>query len=88
MAREADLWREKLVGLEGSEVQELDALLQRVAEGDAPLPPNIEQTVTEVYDRAAGDLKRAYALGVVAEELQNLGYVVEAGFETGLRRSA
>ena len=82
MAQEAGQWREKLVGLEGSEVEELDAALQQVVDGEAPLPPNIEQTVREVYDRAAGDLKRAYALGVVAEELQNLGYVVETGFET------
>ena len=82
MAQEAQGWRDKLVGLEGSEVAELDAALKRVVDGEAPLPPNIEQTVTEVYDRAAGDLKRAYALGVVAEELQNLGYVVETGFET------
>ena len=44
------------------------------------MPP--AQKVEDVVARATEASNRAYALGVRAEELENLGYVVEAGFET------
>ena len=74
-------WRERLLGFEGAEVRELDADLRRVVDGD-PLSPGMAQRVEDVVARATETANRDYALDVIAEELGNLGYVVESGFET------
>ena len=80
-AARVEEWRERLLGFEAPEVQELDAELRRVAGGD-PLPPGMAQRVEDVVARATDAANRDYALGVITEELGNLGYVVESGFET------
>ena len=80
--RQVEQWRQRLLGLEGPEVEELDAALRRVVEEEGPLPPEMAQRVEDVAVRATEASNRAYALGVITEELENLGYVVEAGFET------
>ena len=82
MVAQAEQWRDRLLGLEGPEVEQLDAALRRIADGDEPLPPDMAQKVEDVVARATEASNRAYALGVVTEELENLGYVVEVGFET------
>ena len=79
---QAEQWRERLLGLEGTEVEQLDVALRRIADGDEPLPPDMAQKVEDVVARATEASNRAYALGVITEELENLGYVVEVGFET------
>ena len=55
--------------------------LQRVVEGDAP-PANLEEQVDRVTGEAREASNREDALTVIMEELENLGYVVESGFET------
>ena len=82
VARQVEQWREDLYGLEGSDVEALDRMLRQVADGEASLPPDAEQRVKRVVARAMQSWERDYALGVVAEELENLGYVVEEGFDT------
>ena len=82
VVRQVEQWRQRLLGLEGPEVEELDAALRRVVEEEGPLPPEMAQRVEDVAVRATEASNRAYALGVITEELENLGYVVEAGFET------
>ena len=79
---QAQQWRGRLLGLEGPEVEELEAALQRIVAGEAPLPPDMAQQVEGVAARATEASNRAYALGVITEELENLGYVAEVGFET------
>ena len=79
---QAEQWRERLLGLEGTEVEQLDVALRRIADGDEPLPPDMAQRVEDVVARATEASNRAYALGVITEELESLGYVVEVGFET------
>ena len=79
---QVEQWRQRLLGLEGPEVEELDAALRQAVDGDGPLPPDMAQKVEDVAARATEASNRAYALGVISEELENLGYVVEAGFET------
>ena len=79
---QAQQWRGRLLGLEGPEVEELEAELRRVVAGEAPLPPDMAQQVEGVVARATEASNRAYALGVITEELENLGYVAEVGFET------
>lgn len=74
-------WRERLMGLEGQAVDDLDNRLQRVVEGDAP-PADLEDQVDRVAGEAREASNREYALTVIMEELENLGYVVESGFET------
>ena len=80
--QQAEQWRERLLGLEGPEVEGLDAALRRVVDGQEPLPPDMGQQVEDVVARATEASNREYALGVITEELENLGYVVETGFET------
>lgn len=80
--RQVEKWREDIYGLQGSDVEQLDLMLRQVATGEAILPLDMEQRVEQVVARATAKWEQDYALGVVAEELQNLGYVVEAGFET------
>ena len=82
MVEQAEQWREELLGLEGQEVEELDRALREVVDGKASLPAGMAQTVEDVVARATEASDRAYALGVITEELENLGYVVETGFET------
>ena len=74
-------WRERLLGLEGQAVDELDKKLQRVVEGDTP-PADLEKQVDNIVVQARDASKRKYALTVITEELENLGYVVESGFDT------
>ena len=81
-AEQVEGWRERLVGLAGTEVAELDAALRRVLAGEEPLPRDMEQRVDDAVAGANAAATRDYALGVVREELENLGYVVEAGFRT------
>ena len=80
-------WRRQLSGLEGPEVEELDRELRQVADGQAVPPPDMEQKVEGVVARAA-ESSRAHALGVIAEELGNLGYVVEVDLETASARGS
>ena len=77
-------WRERLAGLEGPAIQALDRDLRRLVEGGAPpaVPPDMAQRVENVAARAAEASDRDHALDVIAKELENLGYVVEAGFAT------
>ena len=77
-------WRERLVGLEGPAVRELDRDLRRLVEGGAPLavPQDMAHRVENVAARAAEASDRDLALDVITKELENLGYVVEAGFAT------
>ena len=79
---QAEQWRVRLLGLEGQEVEALDKELRQVVDRQRPLPPDMEQKVDDVVARAIEASNRDYAMGVITEELQNLGYVVEAGFET------
>ena len=72
----------ELAGLGGSEVEELDTMLQQAAEGQGALPADMEQRVAEAATRAAEERKRDYVMEVVAAELENLGYVVAEEFET------
>ena len=74
--------REELAGFAGAEVEQLDATLQQVADGSGALPQDMERQVAEAVARATERRNRDYVMEVVAEELQNLGYVVEEGFET------
>ena len=82
VVRQVEQWRQRLLGLEGPEVEQLDAALQRVVDEQGPLPPDMAHKVETVVARATETSNRAYALGVITEELENLGYVVEEGFET------
>ena len=82
IVEQAEQWRERLLGLEGTEVEELDRALRQVVEGQASLPADMAQRVEDVVARATAASDRAYALDVITEELENLGYVVETGFET------
>ena len=82
MVAQVEQWRERLLGLEGPEVEQLDAALRQVVDGEEPLPPDMAQRVEDVVARATEASNRAYALGVITEELESLGYVVEVGFET------
>ena len=82
MVEQVGQWRVRLLGLEGSEVEELDQVLQQVAAGQASLPADMAQKVEGVVARATEAAGRDHALGVIREELENLGYVVETGFET------
>ena len=82
MVAQAEQWRDRLLGLEGPEVEQLDVALRRIVDGEEPLPPDMAQKVEDVVARATEASNRAYALGVLTEELENLGYVVEVGFET------
>ena len=84
VAGRVEQWRGRLAGLEGPSVQELDRDLRRLVEGGAPavVPPDMEQRVDSVVAGAAEASDRGYALSVIAEELENLGYVVETGFDT------
>ena len=82
MVEQAEQWRERLLGLEGPEVEELDRALRQVVDGQASLSPDMAQKVEDVVARATEASDREYALGVITEELENLGYVVEVGFET------
>ena len=77
-------WRGRLRGLEGPEVEELDAALGQVADGQGSLPADMAERVEAVAARAAEASDRAYALGVWREELESLGYVVETGLEAAL----
>lgn len=81
MAVQAEQWREQLAGLEGAEVTELDRHLQQVVNGEVPAP-DLAQRVEQVVARATEESDRNYALSVITEELTDLGYVVEGGFET------
>ena len=87
VVRRVEAWREKLLGLGGAEVEELDSALRQVLDDQAALPPDMEQRVAGVVARATAALERDYALEVVVQELQNLGYVVETGFETASREA-
>ena len=82
MVAQAEQWRERLWGLEGPEVEEMEAALRRIVDGKEPLPPDMGKKVEGVVARATEASNRAYALGVITDELESLGYVVEAGFET------
>ena len=74
-------WREQLLGLEGPDIEELDRHLRAVVAGSAPAR-GLAKKVEDVVVRATETSDRAYALSVITEELENLGYVVERGFET------
>ena len=80
--QQVEQWRERLLGFAGPEVEQLDVALRRIADGDEPLPPDMAQRVEDVVERATEASNRAYALSVITEELENLGYVAEVGFET------
>ena len=82
VVEQAEQWRVRLLGLEGPEVEALDSELLQVVDRQGPLPPNMEQKVEDVVARAIEASDRHFAMEVITEELQNLGYVVEAGFET------
>ena len=82
VVQQVEQWRERLLGLEGTEVEQLDLELRQIVDEAGPLPPDMAQRVEGVVERATEASNRAYALGVITEELENLGYVVEVGFET------
>lgn len=84
---QAGQWREELLGLEGPDVEELDRHLRQVVDGETPAP-DLAQRVGDVAARAAEASDRAYALSVITEELETLGYVVERGFETASARQS
>ena len=87
LVEQAAEWRLRLSGLEGPQVEELDRELRQVAIGQAVPPPDMAQKVEDVVARAA-ESSRAQALGVITEELENLGYVVEVGLETASARGS
>ena len=74
-------WRSQLLGLKGQAVDELDKKLKQVIEGVAPRA-DLEKEVGRVVSQAKEASDREYAQTVIMEELANLGYVVESGFET------
>lgn len=82
---EAMRWREQLLGLEGPDVEKLDRHLRRVVDGSDPAP-GLAKRVEDAVARAVAASERDYALGVITEELEKLGYVVERGFETASAR--
>ena len=82
MVRQAERWHRELFGFEGPEVEELDRILRGVAEGEAVLPPGMERRIGQAVARANRKLERDCALEIIGEELRELGYVVEEGFET------
>ena len=82
MVRKAEQWREEIAGFDGPQVEELDQLLRRVAEGQTALAPDMAQRVKDVVASANKALEREYASKVIVEELQQMGYEVEVGFET------
>ena len=84
MVDQAERWRERLLGLEGPEIEELDAALRQVVDGQAQLPPDMAERVEGVVARATEASDRAYAMGVWREELESLGYVVETGSDAAL----
>ena len=88
MAEQAEQWRKQLLEVEGPEVEELDAALRQVADGEAALPADMAQRVEGVAARAAEASDREYALVVMREELENLGYVVETGSDAALARES
>ena len=69
-------------GARGDRGRRTGRALRRVLAGEEPLPRDMEQRVDDAVARANAPATRDYALGVVREELENLGYVVEAGFRT------
>ena len=80
--QQAEQWRERLLGFESLEVEELDSELRQIVDEQGPLPPNMAQRVEDVVARATEATEvcnREYALGVITEELESLGYVVEVG---------
>ena len=79
--RQVDEWRERLLGLEGAEAEQLDAVLRQHRE-QGVAPAHLAQQVDHVVARATEAEDREYALGVIREELENLGYEVEVGFDT------
>ena len=84
MAEQAEQWRQRLLGLKGPEIEQLDATLRQVVDGQALLPADIEGVVA----RATEASNREYELGVIRTELENLGYVVETSSETALAQGA
>ena len=82
VVEEVEGWRSRLLALEAPEAEALERELGRFVEEDAPLPSDAAQRVEEVVARAREAAEREYAVGVITEELENLGYEVEAGFET------
>ena len=88
MVEQAEEWRKQLLEVEGPEVEELDAALRQVVDGEAALPPDVAQRVEGVAARAAEASNREYALVVMREELENLGYVVETGSDAALAQES
>lgn len=82
MVAQAEQWRERLLGLEGPEVEALDLELRRAVEGETATAADMAQRVHDVVARATEAANRSYAVDVITEELGNLGYVVESGFDT------
>ena len=87
LVEQAAEWRRRLSGLEGPEVEALDRELRQVADGEAAPPPDMARKVEDVVARAT-ESSRAHALGVMTEELENLGYVVEVDLETASARGS
>ena len=79
---QAEAWRARLLAFEGPEVDALQQQLRRFVNGEGPLPSHAAQRVEDVVARATKAAERDYAMDVITEELENLGYVVEAGFDT------
>ena len=89
--QQAEQWRERLLGFEGPEIEDLDLELRQVINEPGPLPPNMAQKVEDVVARATEASvvsNREYAWGVITEELESLGYVVEVGLDTDAAEGA
>jgi len=85
LAREAEhaqVLIKTLDGLEGEQVSNLRAVLNRILAGELPLPSSLPSKVTEVANSAKRDADRKYAGAVLAGALTELGYDVQQGFET------
>ena len=81
LAVQVEQLREKLLGLQGPEIDELNRKLQQVVHGQSALA-DLGRQVEDAVARARQAEDRDYALAVITEELENLGYVVDEGFET------
>lgn len=72
----------ELVGLTGSEVESIREELQAVMDRRVPMPRKAAERVALARKRAERKMADEYAGQVVRQELQRLGYVLGANFET------
>ena len=76
-ADKAAMWRDRLRGLDGSDVDECLEELKAIESGRREWTAELERRVEQSERAARARADREYALSVIAEELERLGYRVE-----------